>query len=112
MLSIHLREPFMRTFALMLAFVSINVCAQGQSGPDWQYTGNHGPLTWVKLDPSSQACSKAHEQSPIDIRGARLNKALQPIEFHYIGAAVTLENTGRSIIVHVNPGSYMIANGV
>jgi carbonic anhydrase len=43
-----------------------------------------GELVWGKLDPAYQACSKGHEQSPIDIRGAHLNKALQPIEFHYI----------------------------
>jgi len=102
----------MRTFALTFAFVAITACAAAQSGPDWEYLGHHGPLVWGKLDPSYLACSKGHEQSPIDIRGAHLNKALQPIEFHYIGGSVTLENTGRSIIVHVNPGSYMVANGV
>jgi carbonic anhydrase len=102
----------MRTFALTFALVSITACAAAQSNPNWEYAGNHGPLVWGRLDPSYQACSKGHEQSPIDIRGARLNKALQPLEFHYIGAAVTLENTGRSIIVHVGPGSYMVANGV
>jgi len=102
----------MRTFALLPAFIVITACAAAQSGPDWQYVGNHGPLVWGRLDPSYQACSKGHEQSPIDIRGAHLNKALQPIEFHYVGGSVTLENTGRSIIIHVNPGSYMVANGV
>ncbi len=102
----------MRTFALMLAFIAFTGWAAAQAGPDWQYVGNHGPLVWSRLDPSYQACNKGHEQSPIDIRGARLNKALQPLEFHYIGGSVTLENTGRSIIVRVNPGSYMIAGGV
>ena len=37
--------------------------------------GKTGPLGWGKLDPAYQACSKGHEQSPIDIRGARLNKS-------------------------------------
>jgi len=102
----------MRTFAMMLAFVAFTGWAAAQSSPDWQYVGNHGPLVWNRLDPSYQACNKGHEQSPIDIRGAHLNKALQPLEFHYIGGSVTLENTGRSIIVDVNPGSYLIAGGV
>ena len=41
-----------------------------------------------------------------------MNKALQPIEFHYITGSVTLENDGHTIVVHVNPGSYIIAGGV
>ena len=59
-----------------------------------------------------RACSKGHEQSPIDIRDAHLNKALKPIEFHYIAGPVTVENDGRTIVVHVDPGSYIVADGV
>ncbi len=78
----------------------------------WDYLGKRGTLEWGKLDPAYAACSHGHEQSPIDIRGARLNKALKPIEFHYIAGAVTLENTGHTVVVHVDPGSYIVANGV
>jgi carbonic anhydrase len=78
----------------------------------WSYLGKTGPLVWGKLDPAYQACSQGHEQSPIDIRGAHLNKALQPIEFHYIAGPVTLENNGHTIVAHVNPGSYIVADGV
>lgn len=102
----------MRTYALFAAFVVLGSCAVAQSGADWQYQGHHGPLVWGKLDPAYQACSKGHEQSPIDIRGAHLNKALKPLEYHYVAGPVTLENDGRTIIVHVNPGSYMVADGV
>jgi len=86
--------------------------AGAQSGAYWDYYGKTGPLAWGRLDPAYQACAKGHQQSPIDIRGAHLNKALQPIEFHYIGGPVTVENDGRRIIVHVDPGSYIITNGV
>ncbi len=85
--------------------------AGAQSGANWDYYGKTGPLGWGKLDPAYQTCAKGHEQSPIDIRGARLNKALKPIEFHYIGGAVTLENTGRTIVVHPAPGSYIVFDG-
>ena len=54
----------------------------GQTTAPWDYEGKRGALAWGKLDPAYKACSQGHEQSPIDIRGARLNKALQPIEFH------------------------------
>jgi carbonic anhydrase len=46
------------------------------------------------------------------LHGAHLNKTLQPIEFHYIGGPVTLEHNGHTVVVHVDPGSYIIAGGV
>jgi len=95
--------------AFVLGFASI--CA-AQSGAYWNYEGHTGPLVWGKLDPQYEACSKGHEQSPLDMRGARLNKALQPLEFHYIAGPMTLENTGRGIVARVDPGSTMVANGV
>jgi carbonic anhydrase len=86
--------------------------AGAQSGAYWDYYGKTGPLAWGRLDPAYQACSKGKEQSPIDIRGAHLNKTLQPIEFHYMSGPVSIENDGRRIIVHVNPGGYIVASGV
>jgi carbonic anhydrase len=100
---------FLRVAGLIFA-VATAACAQGVA--TWSYTGKTGPLNWGKLDPAYKACSEGHEQSPIDIRGAHLNKQLQPIQFHYITGPVTLENDGNTIIVHVNPGSYIIADGV
>jgi carbonic anhydrase len=86
--------------------------AAGQTGAQWDYAGKRGPLVWGRLDPAYRACADGHQQSPIDIHGARLNKALQPLEFHYIAGPVTLENDGRIITVRVEPGSYMVAGGV
>jgi carbonic anhydrase len=86
--------------------------AAAQTTAHWDYEGKHGALAWGRLDPAYKACSQGREQSPIDIRGAHLNKALQPIEFHYIAGAVTLENNGHTIEVRVNPGSYIVAGGV
>jgi carbonic anhydrase len=79
---------------------------------NWSYQGHTGPLVWGKLDPAYGACARGHDQSPVDIRGAHLNSALQPIQFHYIGGPVTLENTGRALVAHVDPGSYILAGGV
>jgi carbonic anhydrase len=102
----------MRTyvFAALALGLAANL-ASAQSGAYWDYFGKTGPLAWGRLDPAYHACSKGHEQSPIDIRGARLNKTLQPIEFHYIAGPVKVENDGRMIIVQVNPGSYIVADG-
>ncbi|MDE3199276.1 MAG: carbonic anhydrase family protein [Acidobacteriota bacterium] len=78
----------------------------------WDYVGSRGPLNWGKLDPAYKACSDGHEQSPIDIRKARLNTALKPIEFHYIAGGATMVNTGHGIELRVHKGSYIVANGV
>jgi carbonic anhydrase len=78
----------------------------------WDYEGKRGTLTWGRLDPEYAACGHGHEQSPIDIRGARLNKALAPIEFHYMAGPVTLVNTGHTVQVIPGPGSYIVAGGV
>lgn len=102
----------MRLYAMGVLWLAATGFAAAQSGAKWDYYGKTGPLTWGRLDPAYQSCSKGREQSPIDIRGARLNKALQPIEFRYIATSVELENTGSTIIVHVKPGSYIVANGV
>src|SRR6201998_1804178 len=98
-------------FVAALALGLAATVAGAQSGAYWDYNGKTGPLGWSKLDPAYQACSKGHEQSPIDIRGAHLNRSLKPIEFHYIGGAVTLENTGHTILVHPAPGSYIVYDG-
>ncbi len=102
----------MRICASLMALVVGSACAMAQSGANWDYAGKTGPLAWGKLDPAYQACSKGREQSPIDIHGAHLNKKLQPIEFHYIAGSVDVENTGNLIVVHVRPGSYIVAEGV
>jgi carbonic anhydrase len=70
--------------ALLLA--SAALCA-AQSGANWTYEGKTGPLVWGKLDPAYRACSKGHEQSPLDIRGAHLDKSVRyqlvEIDFHH-----------------------------
>jgi carbonic anhydrase len=106
-----MRFPALAILALGMATVAVAQTAAQTTTP-WDYEGKRGALNWGKLDPSFKECSKGHEQSPLDIRGAHLNKALQPIEFHYIGGAVKLENDGHTVAVHMDPGSYMVAGGV
>ena len=101
----------MRFSRLAVLVLGMAAMAAAQNST-WSYEGRNGPLRWSKLDPSYQACSSGHEQSPIDIRGAHLNKALQPIEFHYMAGSITLENDGHTIVGRVNPGSYIVVDGV
>jgi carbonic anhydrase len=101
----------MRTF-FIAALVIPAALAAAQNGAYWNYEGHTGPLVWDHLDPAYHVCGKGHEQSPLDIRGARLNKTLTPLVFHYVAGPMTLENNGRGIVAHVDPGSWMEAGGV
>ena len=102
----------MRSTFFALLLLSSFAVAAAQNQPKWTYQGKTGALLWSKLDPAWQACGKGHEQSPVDLKGARLNAALKPIEFHYMAGSVTITNTGNGIEVQVNPGSYIVAEGV
>lgn len=102
----------MRLAAFVGVFIGMCAAAGAQTGAPWSYQGNTGPMNWGKLDPAYRACRDGHEQSPIDIRGAHLNKSLPPLEFHYIGEAMTVENNGLTIVVHPDPGSYFLDGGV
>src|SRR5271155_2127640 len=90
------------------SFVAV---AQQASGAPWTYEGKQGPLNWGRLDPAYKACSDGKEQSPIDIRGAHLDKKLAPIEFHYLAGSMTLTNTGHTVQVTPPAGSYIVAGG-
>jgi carbonic anhydrase len=97
---------------LLAALIAMSPLLVSAQNNNWNYEGRTGPLVWSHLDSSYAACNHGHEQSPIDIRGARLNKDLKPLEFHYIAGPVTVVNDGRGIEVHVDKGSYMVAGGV
>jgi carbonic anhydrase len=100
--------------SLLLAGGSRPAAAQSAEhhGTAWSYEGKTGPVNWGKLDPEYKACAAGKEQSPVDIRGAHLNKALPPIEFHYIAASIELVNNGHTVMAKVKPGSYIQAGGV
>lgn len=103
----------MRLHAAAVLVLCYGAFASAQTATTpWSYSGKTGPLVWGRLDPAYKMCSEGHEQSPVDIRGARLNKSLPAIEFHYISGAVTLENVANTVRVHVNPGSYIVYDGV
>jgi carbonic anhydrase len=93
-----------------LGFVPMMAGAQ-QLEPKWSYDGKTGPFNWSKLDPAYKACNSGKSQSPIDIRGAHLNKSLPAVEFHYVAGAMTLTNTGRTVEVTPPAKSYVMVGG-
>ena len=102
----------MRILAFIAVIVATFGTAAAQTTTPWSYLGKDGPINWGKLDPAYRACRDGHAQAPIDIRDAHLNKALPPLEFHYIGEAMTVENNGLTAVVHPDPGSYFTFEGV
>jgi carbonic anhydrase len=108
---LSMRFPALAVLALGLAAMAARQ-SFAQATTQWDYEGKRGALAWHRLDPAYKICSAGHQQAPIDIRGARLNKALKPIEFHYISGPVTMENDGHTIVAHVDHGSYIVAGGV
>jgi len=102
----------MRIAASAALLFGMATLAAAQTTASWDYVGKQGALSWGRLDPSYRTCSTGQEQSPINIHDTRLNKALQPIEFHYITGPVLLENDGHAVLVHVKNGSYIVAGGV
>jgi carbonic anhydrase len=107
-----MRRAALAVLGLGLCVALPVIAAAQQTGADWSYEGKTGPLNWARLDPAYRECSAGKQQSPIDIRGAHLNKSLQPIEFHYVSGGMTLLNNGHTIQVTPPAGSYIIANGV
>jgi len=107
-----MRIPVVAALLLAAAALAAAQSTATTTGPEWDYQGARGALAWHRLDPAFKGCAQGHQQSPIDIRGAHLNKALRPLEFHYITGPVRMENNGHTVVVHVDPGSYMVAGGV
>jgi carbonic anhydrase len=102
----------MRITVVATFFLASATLTAAQSNANWSYEGHTGPLVWSHLDQAYGACNHGHDQSPVDIRSAKLDKALQPIQFHYVTGPVTIENDGRGIEVQVDKGSYIVAGGV
>ncbi|HEV2327042.1 MAG TPA: carbonic anhydrase family protein [Terracidiphilus sp.] len=110
-----MRIPVLAFLILGLSSALFSVVSAQDAAPSqrpWTYSGKYGPINWSKLDPAYSACSRGREQSPVDIRGARLNSELKPLQFHFIGGPVTLINDGHAIVVRPLPGSYVVIDGV
>lgn len=71
-------------------------------GAHWGYAGEVAPEHWAELDPQYQACNAPSGQSPIDIRDARVDPSLPPLELRFLPGKATLVDNGHSIQVNVD----------
>jgi len=75
-------------------------------GHEWSYNDEEGPERWGDLKPEYAKCKAGQLQSPIDIRNTR-KAPLPPIQFEYKPSAFKIVNTGHSIQVNYDPGSFI-----
>lgn len=104
-----------RIAGLLLSFTVMPLAAMaqhaGHAEHEWDYAGAKGPAKWGSLKSDYSSCKLGHQQSPIDIRGAKKEK-LGDIEFDYKPSQLKLIDNGHTIQDNYAPGSGMTINGV
>jgi carbonic anhydrase len=100
----------MRLLAGLASLVLVGLPAahaqEAKPAVHWTYSGAEGPKNWASIKPEYQTCKIGHEQSPIDIRGAK-KEGLPAIQFDYKLATLKIINNGHSIQVNYPPGSFI-----
>lgn len=84
-----------RLFTLICC-ASAGVVACGTGGPPWTYSGEQGPSTWGRIDPTYAACETGKSQSPVNIVEV-LPRDLPNLTFRYGSARLQLTNNGRTV---------------
>lgn len=100
----------MRKRFLVTALAITAAASAGAQSTPWSYSGKTGPDRWAKLDGAYLSCTNGHEQSPLDIRGAKPSN-LAPLELHYRTGQIKIVNDGHTIQGIPEPGSYLSAGG-
>ena len=77
----------------------------------WTYSGPYGPSHWGDLEPDFATCTTGRRQSPIDIKSARRDSALPPIQFDYKPSPLKILNSGHTIRIDYAPGSSIAIDG-
>ena len=72
----------------------------------WGYKMENGPDVWAQLNPEYQLCSAGIHQSPIDIVNPTPAE-LPPITFNYRPTSLNIHNTGNTIEIAYQEGSWI-----
>ena len=76
----------------------------------WGYEAENGPDVWARLSPEYRLCSAGIHQSPIDIVNPTPTK-LPAITFNYQPTSLNIRNTGNTIEVGYQEGSWVEVDG-
>lgn len=79
--------------------------------PHWGYSGAGGPSHWGDLDPSFATCKTGKRQSPIDIKGAKKDATLAPIQIDYKPSPLKIVDNGHTIKIDYAAGSSVTVGG-
>ncbi len=93
-----------------------------EAGPQWAYTGEHGPETWGKASPEWKACEEGRAQSPLDLsKASRYQPSAdattpgapgeQKIALSYRPSAFTTVDTGQYLKVAFADAGSMVIDG-
>jgi carbonic anhydrase len=113
-------SPALRVVDFVLsvaAFAFVNALAAAapalaQGAPaHWSYSGDHGPSHWGDLEPDYATCSAGKHQSPIDVKGAKKDASLEPIQFDYKPVPLKVINNGHTIQINYDSGSSVTVGG-
>ena len=72
----------------------------------WGYEAENGPDVWARLSPEYKLCSAGIHQSPIDLVNPTPTK-LPAITFNYQPTLLNIRNTGNTIEVRYQEGSWI-----
>jgi carbonic anhydrase len=104
-----MKLKYLTSAALLCAAMSAH--AGDAHAPHWDYRGDAGPQAWGALDASFAGCKLGHEQSPIDIHGARKGH-LAPLALDYHAAPADIVNNGHTVQVNLADAGALMLDGV
>jgi carbonic anhydrase len=98
-------------FAFVKAFATAEPAFTQAAPAHWSYAGDHGPSHWGDLEPDYATCSAGKRQSPIDVKGAKKDASLEPIQFDYKPVPLKLINNCHTIQINYHSGSSVTVAG-
>ncbi len=97
-----------RKIFLFSLFTALSFAGEGD---DWSYQGEKGPEYWGDIKPEYIMCKIGKNQSPVDIKRV-VEAELKDLEIHYKPGAYAIKNTGKTVKVLYESGSYVVIDGI
>ncbi len=91
---------------VVLLLLPLHSIFAGATAAHWSYEGEEGPEHWGELSPDFFFCKDGMNQSPVDLV-ADVHADLPELVFQYHGTPLHETNNGHTILVNVQPGSFL-----
>jgi len=100
---ISIKTPLVWMALLLVSSAGAN---DGGSEVHWSYHGDDGPEHWGELSSEFARCRDGLNQSPVNLEAA-LDAELPELVFQYHGTPLREINNGHTIMLPVQPGSFL-----